>query len=157
MNARHDTPGFAWDEGFSVGHGDMDETHHEFVDCVDALLRASDSQQSAALEAFAEHAQRHFHEEDEAMRHSAYGSAGCHVDEHAAVLKSLDEVRAALAVGRHAVVRDFAWALAEWFPRHAQVMDLGLARWLNQRRLGGAPVLIQKPKPKQTQTLQTDE
>lgn len=146
MNDLKDTLGFVWDDSFGVGHGEMDDTHHEFVDCVDALLRASDAQQAAALDAFADHAQRHFCEEDQAMRDSAYGSAGCHVDEHAAVLKSLDEVRAALAEGRHGVVRDFARALADWFPRHAQVMDLGLARWLNQRRLGGAPVLIQKPK-----------
>lgn len=146
MNVLHRTPGFAWDEAFGVGHGDMDHTHHEFVDCVDVLLRASDAQQAAALDAFADHAQRHFREEDQAMRDSAYGSASCHVDEHAAVLKSLDEVSAALAEGRHGVVRDFAWALADWFPRHAQVMDLGLARWLNQRRLGGSPVRIQKPK-----------
>lgn len=151
MSADHDAYGFAWDASFLVGHGDMDHTHHEFVECVDALLRASDAQQSAALEAFAEHARRHFDEEDDAMRDSAYGSAGCHVDEHAAVLKSLDEVRAALAGGRHTVVREFAWALADWFPRHAQVMDLGLARWLNQRRLGGSPVLIQKQKHEQKQ------
>lgn len=139
----HDTR-FAWDAAFGVGHAGMDDTHHEFVECVDALLCASDAQQSAALDAFEDHARRHFREEDEAMRDSAYGSAGCHVDEHAAVLKSLDEVRAALAEGRHDVVRAFAHALADWFPRHAQVMDLGLARWLNQRRLGGSPVSIQK-------------
>lgn len=143
MSTAHAT-GFAWDEGFLIGHGAMDDTHREFVDCVDALLRAADAQQRTALEAFAVHAQRHFREEDEAMRESAYGSAGCHVDEHAAVLQSLDEVRAALAEGRHEVVRHFALALADWFPRHAQVMDLGLARWLNQRRLGGSPVQIQK-------------
>ncbi|QHE83490.1 bacteriohemerythrin [Hydrogenophaga sp. BPS33] len=136
--------GFAWDEAFSVHHASMDDTHHEFVDCLDALLRASDAQQHAALNAFEDHARRHFQEEDQAMRESAYGSAGCHVDEHAAVLKSLDEVRAVLAEGRHDVVRAFALALADWFPRHAQVMDLGLARWLQQRRLGGAPVSISK-------------
>ena len=110
MSASNDAFGFAWDASFLVGHGEMDDTHHEFVDCVDALLRASDAQQSAAL-----------------------------------------------AGGRHTVVREFAWALADWFPRHAQVMDLGLARWLNQRRLGGAPVLFQRPKPKQTQTMQAVE
>ncbi len=137
--------GFAWDDGFAVGHGEMDHTHHEFVDCVDALMRASDAEQAGALKAFAEHARRHFKEEDDAMRESAYGSSGCHVDEHAAVLKSLDEVSAVLEQGRHDVVRQFAQALADWFPRHAEVMDLGLARWLNQRRLGGSPVLIQKP------------
>lgn len=146
VNAPHHMAGFAWDDAFAVGHGSMDDTHHEFVDCLDALLRASDAQQHAALNAFEDHARRHFLEEDQAMRASAYGSAGCHVDEHAAVLQSLDEVRAALAEGRHDVVRHFAQALADWFPRHAQVMDLGLARWLNQRRLGGAPVSIQKPR-----------
>ncbi|MDB5856648.1 MAG: hemerythrin, partial [Ramlibacter sp.] len=64
------------------------------------------------------------------------------VDEHAAVLKSVDEVRAALADGHPHVVRAFARALADWFPEHASVMDLGLARWLVQRRLGGSPVVI---------------
>ena len=136
--------GFSWDEEFRIGHGEMDDTHREFVDCVDALLRSPNVKQGAALEAFAEHAQRHFSEEDDAMRDSNYGSAGCHIDEHAAVLKSLAEVRAELAKGHHDTVRAFALALAEWFPRHAKVMDLGLARWLNQRHLGGSPVLIQK-------------
>lgn len=149
MNATVGIQGFAWDEGFLVGHGAMDDTHHEFVDCVDALLRAEDAQLSAALDAFEAHARRHFQEEDDAMRASAYGSAGCHVDEHAAVLNSLDEVRAELTCGRHEVVRGFARALADWFPQHAQVMDLGLARWLNQRRLGGSPVQIQKKHQKQ--------
>ena len=78
------------------------------------------------------------------MRETSYGSAGCHVDEHAAVLKSVDEVRAALALGRTHVVRSFAQALADWFPQHATVMDMGLARWLVQNRLGGSPVVIRR-------------
>ncbi|RMA59949.1 hemerythrin-like metal-binding protein [Acidovorax sp. 100] len=146
MSFRNGETSFVWDEEFSVGDGGMDDTHREFVDCVDAMLRATDAQQGAALSAFESHARRHFLEEDDAMRDSAYSSAGCHVDEHAAVLKSLDEVRDALAQGRHEVVRHFAQALAEWFPRHAQVMDLGLARWLQQRRIGGSPVVIQRLK-----------
>ena len=76
------------------------------------------------------------------MAQAAYANAACHVDEHAAVLKSLDEVRAALARGRCDVVRSFANALADWFPEHAKVMDQGLARWLVQKRLGGCPVVI---------------
>jgi hemerythrin len=135
---------FVWRDEFSVGHGAMDDTHHEFVACVAALMQAQDHEQAAALEAFAVHAERHFAEEDQAMRDTEYGSAGCHVDEHAAVLKSVDEVRAALASGQHHVVRSLAQALADWFPQHAQVMDLGLARWLVQRRLGGSPVLLRR-------------
>lgn len=131
-----------WDEAYTLGHGEMDETHHEFVDCVNAMLRAADAEQAGALDAFAKHLRRHFADEDRWMAETVYGNAGCHVDEHAAVLKSLEEVRGALASGRHDVVRSFATALADWFPEHAQVMDQGLARWLTERRLGGAPVLL---------------
>lgn len=133
---------FAWQPRFGLGHDGMDDTHHEFVACVDELLRVPDEDLSRALEEFAEHAHRHFAEEDRWMAQTAYGNAGCHIVEHAAVLKSLDEVRAALALGRSDVVRSFANALAEWFPEHASVMDQGLARWLVQKRLGGSPVLI---------------
>ena len=133
---------FTWSDAFEVGHAEMDASHREFVSCVDALLRAPDGQLAGRLEAFAEHAKRHFAEEDEAMRRGAYNAGGCHVEEHAAVLTSLDDVQLALREGRPAVVRAFAEALADWFPEHARVMDLGLARWMAQQRLGGAPILI---------------
>jgi hemerythrin len=130
---------FTWSDEFAVGHVEMDMTHREFVGCVDALLRAPDDDLAHRLEAFAGHAKRHFAEEDEAMLRGAYNAGGCHIEEHAAVLKSLEEVR---VDGRPAVIRAFARALAGWFPEHARVMDLGLARWLVQQRLGGAPVLV---------------
>lgn len=136
--------GFAWEPAFELGHGAMDATHREFVDCVDALLRVTDAQLGAALQAFDVHIRAHFAEEDRQMAATGYGNAGCHVDEHAAVLKSLDEVHAALAAGRHDVVRRFAVALADWFPQHATVMDQGLAGWLVQRELGGSPVRLQR-------------
>jgi hemerythrin len=133
---------FTWSDAFELGHVEMDATQKEFVSCVNALLRASDDQLELRLEAFSEHAKRHFAEEDEAMRLGAYSAGGCHVQEHVAVLKSLDAVREALREGRPAVVRAFAEALAEWFPEHARVMDLGLAQWMVQQRLGGAPIRI---------------
>ena len=136
--------GFAWSDGFELGHRAMDTTHREFVSCVDALLRVPDSQLAQALHAFERHARAHFADEDRQMAATAYGNAGCHVDEHAAVLESLDEVHAALAEGRADVVRRFAQALADWFPEHAAVMDQGLARWLVQRELGGSPVRLQR-------------
>jgi hemerythrin len=143
-DAYGDAAQFTWRDEFEVGHDEMDATHREFVSCVDALLRAPDDRLALRLEAFAAHAKRHFAEEDEAMRRGAYDAGGCHVDEHAAVLRSLDEVRDALRKGRPAVVRAFAEALADWFPEHARVMDLGLARWMTQQKLGGAPVLIRR-------------
>jgi hemerythrin-like metal-binding protein len=137
-------PAFTWREDFELGHAGMDRTHREFVVLVAAMLDARDEELSATLEAFGVHAKAHFTEEDRQMAETAYGNAGCHVDEHAAVLKSFGEVRDALAAGRKDVVRSFARALADWFPGHAQVMDQGLALWLVQRQLGGAPVRIQR-------------
>ena len=135
---------FEWRDEWSVGVDSMDETHHEFVSCVGAMLEASDGALADTLGAFVEHARRHFAEEDSAMRDTAYGSAGCHADEHAAVLKSAEEVQVALQHGHKHVVRAFAAALADWFPEHARVMDQGLARWLVQRRLGGSPVALRR-------------
>jgi hemerythrin len=133
---------FEWHDEYSVGVAAMDDTHHQFVECVDALLQADDTELPEALRAFIDHARAHFAQEDEDMQASAYESARCHVDEHAAVLRSAEEVRLVLEQGRHEVARAFAQALADWFPEHARVMDLGLARWLVQRRLGGSPVVI---------------
>ncbi|MFM0128868.1 bacteriohemerythrin [Paraburkholderia sediminicola] len=137
-------PRFVWDDDYSLGHQTMDETHHEFVACVHTLLTTENENLENALEAFAEHARRHFDDEDASMRETAYGSAGCHIDEHAAVLRSLDDVRAMLADGRTEVVRSFARALMDWFPEHVRVMDQGLARWLIQRQLGASPVVIRR-------------
>jgi hemerythrin len=133
---------FAWRDEYALGHQTMDETHEEFVECVHALQSVEDENLANALESFAEHAQRHFGDEDAAMRETAYESAGCHIDEHAAVLRSLDEVRSLLAQGHTEVVRSFAQALTEWFPEHVRVMDRGLARWLIQRQTGASPVVF---------------
>lgn len=108
------------------------------------LLTAEDADLGDALAAFAGHAHSHFGDEDASMRETAYRSAGCHIDEHAAVLRSLDEVRAMLAQGRTDVVRSFARALVDWFPEHVRVMDQGLARWLIQQKLGASPVVIRR-------------
>ncbi len=141
------SPSFIWDDAWQLGVDAMDGHHHEFVECVARMMDAPDDGLPRALAAFIDHASRHFAMEDLSMRETAYGSAGCHVDEHAAVLRSAEEVRLALGEGRTGVVRAFARALADWFPEHAKVMDQGLARWLVQRELGGAPVVIRRSVP----------
>lgn len=57
------------------------------------------------------------------------------------MLKSLDEARAAPALGRCDVVRSFVLVLAGWFPEHASVMDQRFARWLIPKCPGGSPVV----------------
>lgn len=136
-----------WCDDYDLGYREMDDTHREFIDCVNAMLSAADADFDATLDAFAAHATRHFADEDRWMAESAYDNARCHVDEHAAVMASVKEVRALPDGRRLEVGRRLAAELARWFPGHAQVMDSGLARHLVERRLGGARVALRvKPR-----------
>lgn len=138
-----DSP-IVWHDGLLLGYGPMDTVHREFVDCVQALQRAADDQLPAALDAFEAHAQAHFGDEDRWMIETDFPARECHINEHAAVLKSVRGVRALLAQGRTDPCRRLARELASWFPGHADYLDAALAHWLCKQRLGGKPVVIRR-------------
>lgn len=135
---------FAWSDKFLLGYIPMDHTHREFVETVAAMHAAEDGAFGAALEAFIAHAQRHFGEEDEWMRQTDFPAAACHIDEHAAVMKSAHEVRQRVEAGDFATGRDFARELAKWFPGHADYLDSALAAWMVKRQHGGRPVVLRR-------------
>lgn len=136
---------FTWSDRFLLGHGGMDATHREFVDLVGALLSAPDGELGRLLDAFAEHAERHFNEEREWMLTTDFPAAECHIEEHDAVLASVREVQALLASGGHeATCRALARELSRWFPGHADYMDASLAQWLVKKRAGGIPVVLRR-------------
>lgn len=138
-------PTFTWTDQFLLGYGPMDATHQEFVDLVAALLAAPDAELAHRLDAFADHAERHFDEEREWMLSTAFPAAQCHIDEHDAVLASVHEVRALLAGGgRAATGRALARELARWFPAHVDYMDAALGQWMAKRRSGGIPVVLRR-------------
>lgn len=138
------TTSFTWDDRYLLGHPAMDDTHREFVSCVQALLSAPDAQLPAALDAFARHARAHFGEEDRWMADNGFPAADRHRDEHARVLASVAEVQAALTTGNSELVRELARALQAWFPAHADYLDSALAQWLVKRSHGGAPLVFRR-------------
>lgn len=144
-----ETAEFVWSDAFALGHPEIDDTHREFVACVQALLSAPEAQVPDALQAFAEHARRHFAQEDEWMARTSFPAADCHLKEHAAVLGSVREVQAALGEGRAetCLARSLARELVRWFPGHADYMDAALAQWLTERRHGGVPVVLRHATP----------
>lgn len=145
MMTADDTPApLQWHDGLLLGYQPMDATHEEFVLCVAALQRASAAELPARLEAFAEHAVRHFGEEDRWMEQTQFPARECHINEHAAVLKSVREVQALLAQGYTEPCRRLAQELAQWFPGHADYLDSALAHWMCKQRLGGKPVVIRR-------------
>lgn len=133
-----------WGDHLLMGYAPMDDIHQEFVDLISQLETADDAQLPALLQAMEVHLQHHFAEEDQWMNSTAFPPRDCHIDEHAAVLKSVAEVREKLAQGDVAVCRSLIAALADWFPGHATHLDSALAHWLFKQRFGGKPVVIRR-------------
>ena len=117
----------AWSDELLLGHPAMDRTHREFVDVVRAMLTSADADLPVTLRGFIAHAQAHFDEEDRSMVSTAFPAADCHVDEHAAVLRSAHEVLLQVEAGDAAIGRAFAAELARWFPSHVAHLDSALA------------------------------
>jgi hemerythrin-like metal-binding protein len=135
----------AWSDAFVLGHGPIDATHREFVALVGALQSAPDERLGALLDALDAHARRHFGDEDRWMRETDFPPRDCHIDEHAAVLRSIGEVREHVAAtGDPSEARRLADALAGWFPGHADWLDSALAHWLCKRAYGGKPVIVRR-------------
>lgn len=135
---------FAWSDAFLVGFAQIDETHREFVDVVRALLDATPAQLVQRVQAFIDHAKKHFGEEDTLMRETNFPAADCHIDEHAQVMKSAYEVLALAEKGDAATTRRFAEELTRWFPGHADYLDSALAAWMVKRSHGGKPVVLRR-------------
>lgn len=135
-----------WSDARKLGFGPLDATHEEFFTVVLHLLACDDTTAVAALSAFEAHAVSHFGQEETWMRATGFPAAGCHADEHAAVLASVREVRALLADGRGGppLLHRLAEHLLSWFPGHADHMDSALAGWMVKRSHGGAPVVLKR-------------
>lgn len=116
MHTEHDRNAMVWSDAFLLGLGPMHEVHHEFVDIVGAMQRAKDEELSTLLKDFTTHAQAHFDAENAWMVETDFPARECHIDEHAAVMRSVHRVREGLAQGDYAVDRRLADELASWFP-----------------------------------------
>lgn len=141
----HPAPLLTWSDDYLVGETAMDACHREFVTVVQALASAADTALPQQLDEFIAHAQIHFGDEDGSMAQTGFPAAACHAAEHAAVLQSAAEVRAALRQGRTDVARAFAAELARWFPSHVIHLDSALSHWLVGRRHQAKPVVLRRP------------
>lgn len=131
----------------TLGDPKLDADHAELRRLTDALAEAAPEGLLAALRLLRAHAGEHFTLEDQDLRDMADGNVDCHIDEHAAVLKSLDEVEQVVAAApsserTQAVIRGLVAELRRWLPEHVQVMDAGVAAARTRKRLGGVPVVL---------------
>lgn len=127
-----------------LGFAPMDAVHAEFDALVARALAADDTRLHACLLEVDAHLRAHFDAEDRWMRETGFPPGDCHMDEHAAVLRSAGEVEPLVAGGNLAVGRSFLQELARWFPGHADYLDSALAAWMCKRQFGGKPVVLQR-------------
>ena len=136
---------FEWSDIFKLGFAPMDETHEEFVEIVNAMLHCPDADLLMQLQRFELHAKEHFDEQLKWMRETGFPSTDCHADEHAAVMRSVEEVLTILRNGGDfGVARRLAQALADWFPGHADYLDSALAQWMVKKKTNGVPLVFRR-------------
>ena len=78
-----------WSDARLLGFTPMDDVHKEFYTAALRLVTCTDTTAATALDQFEQHAVSHFEQEDEWMRATNFPPRNCHIEEHAAVLKSV--------------------------------------------------------------------
>lgn len=140
----HSSESLQWGDQFLLGYTPIDEVHQEFVELTGQMQGATDAALPALLAKFAIHLRRHFETENEWMLSTEFPPRECHMDEHAAVLQSVEEVQDLLAQGHVAICRELVEQLAQWFPKHADQLDSALAHWMFSKTMGGKPVVLRR-------------
>ncbi len=134
----------AWSDDMLLGYTPMDKVHEEFVDCVAAVQTCPEDQLPIQVTRLQQHLQNHFDEENRWMEENNYPAKECHINEHAAVQKSVTDVLEEIAQKKFCNARRLADELANWFPGHATYLDSALAHWMCKISLGGKPVVLRR-------------
>ena len=143
-NANGIEDSIVWSDSFKVGYDPMDKVHQELVDLLGTMQQANDADLAALMSTLQKHLQSHFDFENELMVSSKFPPSDCHIEEHAAVLRSVAEVIGCVAEGNFTVARRLVSALVDWFPAHADYLDSALAHWLVSHQMGGKPIVLRR-------------
>ena len=127
-----------------LGFAAMDKIHAEFDELLSSAANVAPGDWIPILSAIDAHLREHFEAEDKWMIETDFPPRDCHMDEHAAVLHSSQEVLEAARAGDTTHVRSFVDELVRWFPGHADYLDSALAVWMCKRQFGGRPVVLHR-------------
>ncbi len=118
-----------WTKQLENGLERMDETHREFVEHYNVVAEALNGGDRdaflAAYDAFVEHTEAHFAQENRWME--AVDFPACHRGEHERVLAVLRDIRKRAANGDLFLARRLVEELPTWFDGHTNGMDAALA------------------------------
>lgn len=119
----------------TLGLGEMDDAHREFITQVGALIASSDAEFPALFQALVTHTREHFMAEGHLMRETKYQGLGVHEGEHHRILGELQQLNRTLKRGHLPLVRAYVKeGLPEWFDTHLAMMDGALVMFLKNRQ-----------------------
>lgn len=121
-----------WNAALELDRGVMDETHREFVELLNRLAEAPESETLAVLDEFIAHTEAHFGQEQRWMEQMNFPPTACHVNDHQGVMQIAHEVRRRAAAGETRFGPVLAQAVAQWFENHAASMDHVLALYMKE-------------------------
>jgi hemerythrin-like metal-binding protein len=123
-----------WDDArHTLGMGEMDNTHREFIAQVAALIAANNAEFPALFQVLVNHTREHFTAEGQLMRASKYRGLPEHESEHHRVLGELQQLNRTLKRGHLPLVRAYVKeGLPEWFDTHLAMMDAALVMHLKK-------------------------
>jgi hemerythrin-like metal-binding protein len=151
MNDRRHAPDAppATDFAAQLGYAPLDTIHAEFEELLRRGRGATAVDWLPLLAEVEAHLRSHFEAENRWMTDTDFPPRDCHMDEHAAVLKSSAEVFQLARAGDFSAAPSFLASLGAWFPGHATHMDSALAAWMCKRQFGGRPVVLHRRKTAQ--------
>ncbi|MDY0014083.1 MAG: bacteriohemerythrin [Rhodocyclaceae bacterium] len=118
-------PQIQWSDSLASGLASMDETHREFITLYNLLAGAGPEEFLARMDAFIDHTQAHFDQENRWME--AVNFPGCHRAEHDRVLAVTQDVRKRVEQGDLFLGKRLVDELPAWFDSHVNGMDAALA------------------------------
>lgn len=126
----------AWTESLVLNQPQLDTTHQEFVELLNAFGAALDAGSDAlpAFEALLAHTEAHFAMEEDWMARCGFEPQNCHAGQHAMVLNVMREARRyANELNDREPLAILRQELTQWFPGHAEMMDAALVFTMEQR------------------------
>ena len=112
----------------NVGYEPIDHDHQEFIDLLDRLDKASNSDFPLLFQTLYQHCEHHFELENELMRRTSFPAQTEHIGEHMRVLGEIRQFKTRVDKGLLPFGRAFVKErLPSWFQLHVSTMDSALA------------------------------
>ena len=126
------------DQAFQLGVADMDETHAEFIELLNRLDIAPNSEFICLFNDLVAHTHAHFDNEHARMMLCSFPAINEHTGEHQRVLGELNQIKRQVDKGLISFGRMYVReGLPGWFRLHAATMDSALAAHWKQYQSSG--------------------